>query len=47
MITGQESLKMGCNDCLCKPLDWNQLAALIRKYLPGHVLPDLARLNSD
>ena len=37
----QDSLKMGCNDCLRKPIDWNQLAALVRKYLPDHALPDL------
>jgi CheY-like chemotaxis protein len=42
-----ESLEIGCDDCLYKPLDWNQLARLVRKYLPGHVLPDPARLNSD
>jgi CheY-like chemotaxis protein len=41
------SLTMGCTDCLCKPLDWNQLVALIRKYLPGHVLPDRVSLNAD
>ena len=39
----QESLKMGCDDCLRKPIDWNQLAAPIRTYLPGHALPQLSR----
>ncbi len=43
----QDSLKMGCNDCLRKPVNWNQLAALIRKYLPDHVLPDLPMLPDD
>jgi CheY-like chemotaxis protein len=31
-----DCLKMGCNDCLCKPIDWSQLAELIRKFVPGH-----------
>jgi hypothetical protein len=26
---------MGCNDCVCKPVDWGQLAKLIRKLLPS------------
>lgn len=30
-----DSLRMGCNDCICKPIDWIQLAQLIRKHLPG------------
>jgi CheY-like chemotaxis protein len=34
----QESLSAGCNDCLCKPFDGAQLAGLICKYLPGHIL---------
>jgi CheY-like chemotaxis protein len=29
-----DCLKMGCNDCVCKPIDWHQLTQLIRKYLP-------------
>ena len=43
----QDSLRMGCNDCFCKPVDWNQLAALVRKYLPAHALPDLPMLLDD
>ena len=40
----QESLSAGCNDCLCKPFDWAQLAGCIRKYLPDHtVLPSACR----
>ncbi len=30
-----ESIKMGCNDCICKPIDWSQLADLIRRFVPG------------
>jgi CheY-like chemotaxis protein len=30
-----DSIKMGCNDCVCKPIDWSLLADLIRKYIPG------------
>jgi CheY-like chemotaxis protein len=30
-----DCLKVGCNDCLCKPIDWNHLAGLIRKFVPG------------
>ena len=30
-----DCLKVGCDDCLCKPIDWNQLAKLIRKFVPG------------
>jgi CheY-like chemotaxis protein len=33
----QESLLAGCNDCLSKPIDWAQLAVVLRKYLPNHV----------
>jgi len=30
-----DSIKMGCNDCICKPIDWSQLADLIRRFVPG------------
>ncbi len=30
-----DSIKMGCNDCICKPIDWIQLADMIRRYVPG------------
>ena len=30
-----DSIKMGCNDCICKPIDWIQLADLIRRFVPG------------
>ena len=30
-----DSIKMGCNDCICKPIDWIQLADLIRRFIPG------------
>jgi CheY-like chemotaxis protein len=30
-----DSIKMGCNDCVCKPIDWSQLAELIRRFVPG------------
>jgi CheY-like chemotaxis protein len=30
-----DCLKVGCDDCLCKPIDWNHLAELIRKFVPG------------
>jgi len=43
----QDSLRIGCNDCFCKPIDWNQLAVLVRKHLPGHALPDLPKLPDD
>jgi CheY-like chemotaxis protein len=37
--SGDESrldcLKLGCDDCLCKPFDSSQLRELIRKFLPG------------
>ena len=36
----QESINVGCDDCLCKPFDWVQLAVLICKYLPGHTIPE-------
>ncbi len=30
---------MGCNDCICKPIDWIQLADLIRRFVPGRNAP--------
>jgi CheY-like chemotaxis protein len=30
-----DSIKLGCNDCICKPVDWIQLADLIRRFVPG------------
>jgi CheY-like chemotaxis protein len=30
-----DSIKLGCNDCLCKPIDWIQLGDLIRRFVPG------------
>lgn len=30
-----DSIKMGCNDCICKPIDWIRLADLIRRFVPG------------
>lgn len=30
-----DSIKMGCNDCISKPVDWTQLADLIRRFVPG------------
>ncbi len=30
-----DSIKMGCNDCICKPIEWIQLADLIRRFVPG------------
>jgi len=29
-----DSIKMGCNDCICKPIAWIQLADLIRRFIP-------------
>ena len=29
-------IKMGCHDCVCKPIDWIQLADLIRRFVPGY-----------
>ena len=29
-----DSIKIGCNDCICKPIDWTYLADLIRRFLP-------------
>jgi len=28
-------INMGCNDCVCKPVDWSQLTDLIRRFVPG------------
>ncbi len=33
------SLEMGCDDCICKPIDWIQLADLIRRFVPGCSAP--------
>ena len=30
-----DCITLGCDDCLCKPFDWSQLARLIGEYLPG------------
>jgi len=35
-----DSIKMGCNDCLCKPIDWIQLADLIRRFVPDCNAPE-------
>ena len=29
-----ECLELGCDDCLCKPIDWNRLGEVIRQFLP-------------
>jgi CheY-like chemotaxis protein len=29
-----DCLALGCNDCLCKPIDWGHFAELIRRFLP-------------
>ena len=29
-----ECLELGCDDCLCKPIDWNRLGGVIRQFLP-------------
>jgi CheY-like chemotaxis protein len=34
-----DSIKLGCNDCICKPVDWIQLADLIRRFVPGYNAP--------
>ena len=34
-----DCIKMGCNDCICKPIDWIQLADLIRRFVPGRNAP--------
>ena len=30
-----DCIKMGCNDCICKPIEWVQLAHLIHRFVPG------------
>ncbi len=30
-----DSIKMGCNDWICKPIDWIRLADLIRRFVLG------------
>jgi CheY-like chemotaxis protein len=35
-----DCMALGCDDCLCKPIDWGYLAQLIRRFLPK--LPDCA-----
>ncbi|WP_165234483.1 response regulator [Aquisphaera insulae] len=37
----QDCLLVGCNDCLSKPIPWDHLALLVRKYLPHHPPPAL------
>jgi CheY-like chemotaxis protein len=34
-----DCINMGCNDCICKPIDWSQLADLIRRFVPGSNTP--------
>jgi len=34
-----DSIKMGCNDCVCKPVDWSQLSDMIRRFVPGCKAP--------
>ena len=29
-----ECLELGCDDCLCKPIDWNRLGGVIRQFIP-------------
>jgi CheY-like chemotaxis protein len=37
--TRLDCLRLGCDDCLCKPFDLDQLRNVIRKFLPGIPLP--------
>ena len=30
-----DCLEMGCDDVVCKPIDWDRLGGLIRQYIPG------------
>lgn len=30
-----ECLELGCDDCLCKPIDWDQLGDVVRQFVPG------------
>jgi CheY-like chemotaxis protein len=32
-------IEMGCNDCVCKPIDWDHLTDLIRRFIPGYNVP--------
>jgi CheY-like chemotaxis protein len=34
-----DCLKVGCDDCVCKPVDWELLAELLRKFIPGLKAP--------
>ena len=34
-----DCIKVGCNDCICKPIDWIQLTDLIRRFVPGCHVP--------
>jgi DNA-binding response OmpR family regulator len=34
-----DCLKVGCDDCICKPVDWKLLAELLRKFVPGLTAP--------
>jgi CheY-like chemotaxis protein len=34
-----ECFKIGCQDCLCKPIDWPHLADTLRRYIPGIQFP--------
>jgi CheY-like chemotaxis protein len=43
----QDCILVGCNDCLSKPIGWDQLAGLIRKYLPHHPPPLLTQTPAD
>ncbi len=33
-----DCIELGCNDCLCKPIDWSRFAELVHRFLPR--LPD-------
>ncbi len=34
-----DCLKLGCNDCLCKPVSWADLTDLIHRLVPGCPAP--------
>jgi CheY-like chemotaxis protein len=34
-----DCIKMGCNGCICKPIEWVQLAHLIHRFVPGRSAP--------
>jgi CheY-like chemotaxis protein len=36
-----DCIALGCNDCLCKPIEWSRFADLIRRFLPR--MPDPSR----